>query len=148
MTTLEKKLEGLLDREAIRDLPQRYCDGVWRQDADAVAALFIEDGIISTEGTGTTASRQMFPGRAAIRAAYGALGRFGSPRPFCHQVIIYEIGPDHAKGRSYMELRLGDDNMDYWASNVFEDEYRKINGEWKFAKRHGYMFEHRPAVKP
>jgi hypothetical protein len=147
MTTVEQKLEGLLDREAIRNLSELYSDAVWRKDAAAVAALFTEDGVLNSEGTGATTSRHIFRGRAEILKTYRELGLFGSPRPFCHQVVIYEIGADRAKGRSYMELRLGDDNMDYWSSNVYEDEYQKMDGEWKFSTRSGVMFTHRPAIR-
>ena len=40
MTMLDQSLAGLLAREAIRDLPNRYCDCVWRGDAAGIAQLF------------------------------------------------------------------------------------------------------------
>lgn len=148
MTMLEKKLDELLDREAIRDLSQRYCDAVWREDGKAYVDLWTEDGAYSQQALGASDVQYGFRGHAEMLKAYEQLERFGNPRPFCHQIIIDEIGPDHAKGRTYMEIRLAGDNMDLWASGFYQDEFRKVNGAWKFAKRHGVMFQYRPAIKP
>ena len=41
---IEQQLAGLLAREAIRDLPLRYCDCVWRDDIDGIIDLFAGDG--------------------------------------------------------------------------------------------------------
>ena len=40
---VEVLVRELADRQAIRSLPQRYCDCVWRRDAVALAALFTEE---------------------------------------------------------------------------------------------------------
>ena len=39
MSGTKELLQELLDREAIRDLPLRYCDCVWRNDIDGLVSL-------------------------------------------------------------------------------------------------------------
>lgn len=44
MKTTDELVRELADREAIRDLPIRYCDCISRNDLEGVVSLFIEDG--------------------------------------------------------------------------------------------------------
>lgn len=57
MAKTKNQLEALLDREAIRDLPVRYCDRVWHDDIDGLVALFAKDGefVIAIDGKETAA---------------------------------------------------------------------------------------------
>jgi hypothetical protein len=40
----EASIQEVIDREAIRTLPVRYCHCVWQKDVDGWANLFSEDG--------------------------------------------------------------------------------------------------------
>ena len=44
--TTEQIVTELADREAIRELPQRYCDCVWRGDVDGIVNLFADEGAL------------------------------------------------------------------------------------------------------
>ena len=44
MASIEEQVAALTAREAIRDLPKRYCDCVWRDDIEGITNLFTEDG--------------------------------------------------------------------------------------------------------
>ena len=42
--SVEQTVAELADRDAIRELPQRYCDCVWRGDIPGLVDLFTDDG--------------------------------------------------------------------------------------------------------
>jgi SnoaL-like domain len=44
MKTTDELVRELADREAIRDLPIRYCDCISRNGLEGVVSLFTEDG--------------------------------------------------------------------------------------------------------
>ena len=44
MKTTDELVRELADREAIRDLPIRYCDCLCRNDLEGLVSLFTEDG--------------------------------------------------------------------------------------------------------
>jgi hypothetical protein len=44
----ETLLQEVIDREAIRTLPLRYCHCVWQKDFDGYVNLFTDDGAMST----------------------------------------------------------------------------------------------------
>ena len=46
----EELLTELADREAIRDLPVRYCDCVWQNNLDVMIDLFAKDGQFISKG--------------------------------------------------------------------------------------------------
>ena len=57
----------MLDREAIRDLPVRYCHYVWTNDVDGMMGLFTEDGLLSTASDADDEVREI-AGAEALRA--------------------------------------------------------------------------------
>ena len=40
--SVETLVQGMLDREAIRDLPVRYCHCVWKNDVEGIVNLFTQ----------------------------------------------------------------------------------------------------------
>ena len=50
MPGYEELLTELADREAIRDLPVRYCDCVWQNTLDTMIDLFAKDGQFISKG--------------------------------------------------------------------------------------------------
>jgi uncharacterized protein (TIGR02246 family) len=56
-------IQEVIDREAIRTLPVRYCHCVWQKDPDSWANLFTADGEIST----TDPAMPRAKGREALR---------------------------------------------------------------------------------
>lgn len=126
----------MLDRDAIRDLVVRYYDAVWRDDVDAIVGLFAEHGSISV-ANGPLAGQSVC-GHEQLAAFYKAGIEKMSPRPFGHNHLVELADEIHARGRSYVELR---NSKDYtWISAViYNDEYIKVGGGWKFLKRHAEM---------
>lgn len=126
------KLEALLDREAIRDLPSRYCDCVWQDDLNSLLGLFAKDGeFIIESGRKRTAAK----GTVAMRKMYRQ-GLSIGPRPFIHNHVIIMDDATHAHGRAYLALHSIKRNMEFIGAGYYNDKYVKVKGVWKFARRH------------
>jgi hypothetical protein len=132
MKNAEQLLTELADREAIRDLPVRYCDCVWRGDIDGIVDLFGEDASFIVKGHKREATTT---GRAALKKMYaGALGD-AQPRPYIHNHVVELKGSNRATGRCYVELRSFARAMEWIGSGYYEDEYVKVGEQWRFASR-------------
>lgn len=127
----EAALQEVIDREAIRALPVRYCHCVWQQDLDGYANLFTEDGSFGTNDPNLPRAQ----GRAALRSVIGSQLDTSKPRPFIHNHVIELQGADRAKGTCYVEVRLLRDGKKWLMSGWYNDEYAKVGGEWKFKSR-------------
>ena len=127
--TLESVVQELADREAIRALPQRYCDGVWRGDAAAVVDLFADDGSFTVIGGGRDRSVR---GRDQLLKTYGADLSSIRPRPYIHNHVIELKDNGRATGRCYVEVRNAADDMNLLGTGYYNDEYVKAGDEWKF----------------
>lgn len=129
--TTEQLVANLLDREAIRDLPPRYCDCVWRGDLEGLVALFAEDGafvIITAEG------ETRVQGRDALLEFY-RVGLRHQQRPLIHNQVV-ELGKKgRASGRCYVDLRSARHNMELMGAGYYHDDYRKVRGKWLFETR-------------
>lgn len=131
MTDRDDHLQALLDREAIRDLPLRYCDCVWRDDIDGIVKLFAKDGEFSMGHQGTESGAK---GHSALRKFYRQGLKIG-PRPFIHNHVITLDGAGRASGRCYLDLHSANHNMQFIGAGHYADAYVKVKGEWKFLRR-------------
>src|ERR1700756_1108387 len=137
--TLESVVQELADREAIRALPQRYCDGVWRGDAAAVVDLFADDGSFTVIGGGGGriggGRDRSVRGRDQLLKTYGADLSSIRPRPYIHNHVIELKDNGRATGRCYVEVRNAADDMNLLGTGYYNDEYVKVGDEWKFQSR-------------
>ena len=127
--SLEQRITIIEDIEAIKKLKARYCrvcDD--NHKPNEITKLFAVDGIWESEGTGA------HQGHAAIRALFQ---RFQERISFSqHNVMnpIVEVNGDTAKGSWYFlgpfTFRKG--NRAMWLAARYEEDYVKVNGEWKF----------------
>ncbi len=129
--TSEQLLQELLDREAIRDLPIRYCHCVWQRDVDGIVDLFTEEGSINLAGP----DRPPTKGRANLLDVYKRALDDLRPRPFIHNHVVELQGPDRARGTCYVEIRAVRDGESVIGAGHYEDEYVKVGDEWKFRSR-------------
>jgi uncharacterized protein (TIGR02246 family) len=127
----EALVQEVIDREAIRTLPVRYCHCVWQKDADGWSNLFTDDGEIST----TDPSLPRSQGRENLRKMMASQLGVSQPRPFIHNHVVELLGPDRAKGTCYVEVRLLRDGKKQYMTGWYDDEYAKERGEWKFKSR-------------
>ena len=124
---LEARLADLADREAIRELTSDYCQRVQRGDVEAVVELFCEDGSIEMEDTVTRGHEQL---RSSYREALAEM----TPKPFIHNHVI-ELDGLSARGICSVEIRLVQDGRAYDAAGHYHDDYRKLDGHWRFQRR-------------
>jgi ketosteroid isomerase-like protein len=142
MKTSDEILTELSDREAIRDLPIRYCDCVWQGNLEAMLDLFAKDAVFITKGRQREAVSR---GRDELRKMYQkALGDF-TPRPYIHNHVVDLNGKTKATGRCYVELRSASRGMEWIGTGFYEDEYVKEGEQWKFASRRFTSFGMQPA---
>ncbi len=126
----------MLDREAIRELPILYCHYVWQNDVQAMVDLFTEDGSISVDDGTIPATK----GREnLIKMYHQALGDL-APRPFIHNHVVNLEGSDKASGTCYVEIRGISDGKSIIGAGYYDDQYRKVEGTWKFLSRDVKMY--------
>src|ERR1019366_3198442 len=95
--SVQEMVNELWDREAIRSLPQRYCDCVWRGDVACLVGLFTEEGVFASTGG---EREQVSAGRAKLLEAYANIPT-SKPRPYIHNHVIELKDHGHASGRCY-----------------------------------------------
>jgi ketosteroid isomerase-like protein len=126
---LEQRIRVLEDVEEIKRLKHRYCGYCdANYDADALANLFMEDAI--WDG----GERGRYDGREAIRTFFQ-----NAPQRLSfaiHMVLnpIIEVNGDTATGTWYLfqPCTYADGNRAVWGSARYDEQYVRINGEWKF----------------
>lgn len=126
---LAKRITTLEDIEAIKKLKARYC-AICDDDHNPgqIVTLFAEDGIWEGAGVGVN------QGHNAIRKLFeGFRERISFSQ---HNVMnpIIEVDGDHATGIWYFlgpfTMRKG--NRAVWLGARYEEDYIKVNGQWKF----------------
>ncbi len=146
MSTIEERLEELeqrvdhvVARDAIRELVAEYCRQVVRGDTEGVLALFTDDASLVThfpEGSGQENIETR--GAEALRKAYSDVGPMG-PKPCIHNHII-ELDGAQAQGFCSVEIRLVQDGVAYTGSGHYEDDYRRVGGDWRFLRREIFIY--------
>jgi ketosteroid isomerase-like protein len=143
MKTNKDLVRELADREAIRDLSAHYCDCIWRKDLDGLVNLFADDGAFIVEGLEVEAVAK---GHVQLKKVYEKAIAETNPRLFIHSHIIDLTGTDRAKGRCYVEVYSAAFGMRRVGLGYYEDEYSKIDDNWKFASRRYFLEEIDTAV--
>jgi len=139
MPTLEERMQRIEDRDAIRELTSRYCHAVTDGDVEVVVALFCEDGAMVM---GDTVHR----GAEALRQSYREALADLMPNPMIHNHVI-ELAGDTAMGRCSVELRFVENGEACVAAGHYEDQYRRVGGSWKFARRDFTVYHWVPLAK-
>lgn len=129
--TTDELVAEMLDREAIRDLPARYCDCVWRGDIDGLVQLFTADGAFVIK---TLEGETRVQGRDALKEFYRAALRHHQ-RPLIHNLVVELKPKGRASGRVYLDLRSAKHNFELMGAGHYADEYRKLRGAWYFETR-------------
>ena len=124
---LEKKIQYLTDLEEIKRLRSLYSYHADAHDSENWANLFTEDGVFETDAFGT------HEGRDAIRAL--------EHLPFAvHYVTnpIIDIDGDQATGKWLLlepcSFPQDDERQPIWGAAKYEDDYLRVDGEWKFKR--------------
>jgi hypothetical protein len=132
MKTTDELVRELADREAIRDLPIRYCDCLCRNDLEGLVSLFTEDGSFVVKNP---ENEVVTRGRTELKKMYEKLVSDVHPRPYVHTHVVELRSENSATGRCYVEMRSAKLEMEWLGSGYYEDDYTKVREEWKFASR-------------
>ena len=136
---LEHRVNELAARDAIRELTAAYCQKVMQGDGEGVVSLFAEDASLETHfPDGSEQDDTVSRGTAELREAYTDLDAM-SLKPFIHNHII-EVDGDRARGFCAVEIRLTQDGVAYTGAGHYEDEYRRVDGSWKFQRRELFVY--------
>ena len=130
---IEARLRTLEDIEEIKRLKARYCaycDDNY--DARGIASLFTEDGVWDGANLGKLVGpeeiRSYFK-RAPERVPFGI-----------HMIMnpIIEVVGDTAEGSWYFfkpeTCVLAGANQAVWTAGRYDEEYVRVNGEWKYRR--------------
>jgi hypothetical protein len=136
---LDARLERLNDVQSIERLQNVYGYYLDKQQWDTLADLMAEDGTIEI------AQRGVYVGRKRARDSLNLYGESGVHHGVLHNHIqlqpVIHIAADgktaHMRSRALSMLgtygRVG-----VWGGSVYENEYVKENGRWKFKHDHLY----------
>lgn len=133
--SIETIVRELADREAIRDLPLRYCHYVWKKDVPALVNLFTDDGEFDAGGAQPAAK-----GKETLLKAYQQGLSSLDPHPFIHNHVVELHDNNRATGTCYLELRATREGKSMIAAGYYDDEYTKVGEEWKFHSRKVHMY--------
>lgn len=123
----------LVARESIRDLVARYNANADTGRYDQVVELFAPDAVMEI------GQDRQYRGREDIRTIFtttsGAADFGDRPVYVRHSTSTLQIDlidQSRAKGRCYFFV-ITDIGLDHWGRYI--DEYKTVDGEWKFASR-------------
>ena len=130
------------DRAEIEDLMARYLFAIDYDDWDAYVETFAPDGELEF-ASGTSKGRPAI--RDMVTKFAAGIGRFyhtedGKPAKLRHVILqsVIRVEGERAWGRTlWMEMANHGpgDTMKMGTYGIYEDDLKKVNGQWLFAKR-------------
>jgi ketosteroid isomerase-like protein len=128
LAALEKRITRLEDIEAIKQLKARYshiCDNM--HNPDTITSVFAEDGVWESPEFGKA------QGHAAIRELFQKFQKMFSASQHNMMNPVITVNGNRATGIWYiMGFWDQTDGRKIWMSLRYDDDYVKINGEWKY----------------
>ncbi|MDP3737648.1 MAG: nuclear transport factor 2 family protein [Hyphomonadaceae bacterium] len=140
ITAAERRLQRVRDHDELENLKSAYGYYLDKSLWAEVAGLFAEDGTLEIGGRG------VFVGRDKVHQSLSTYGPQGleSGRLFNHIIVqpVITVAPDGmtAKMRSRAMVQTGVyGGAGTWGEGIYEDEFVKVDGVWKFKTLHFYM---------
>jgi len=129
MSELEKRITRLEDIEAIKQLKVRYshiCDD--DHNPDTIASVFAEDGIWESGDFGIA------KGHDEIRDLFRNFRKMFNFSQHNMMNPLIEVNGNRATGVWYImgPWTYTENNEEKWLALRYDDDYVKINGEWKY----------------
>jgi hypothetical protein len=135
LADLDHRLGLLEDEQQIENVHAIYGYYLATLEWDTLTNLFAEDGTIEI------ALRGVYVGKAGVRRNLNLYGQQGLDNGVLHNHMQFQpvitVAPDRktAKIRSRAFSMLGNFKQSgLWMAGIYENEFVKINGEWKFKK--------------
>ena len=105
---------------------------MWQGDYELYGEQFADDAVVTEIGLGLDR-------RIASREALEAMAKDSStnqkPRLFVHNHVVDLLSEDRAIGYAYVEVLDGLADYEKQAVGHYKDEYVKLDGTWKLARR-------------
>lgn len=128
--SLEQRVRRLEDRFAINDLVVQYATLLDDAQWDALGELFTTDGVFASPNSTTT-------GRAAVIENFKVKhAPFPATWHDPHGIAVEFDDDDHARGTVIGYAELASPDASVVTSIRYQDDYRREDGRWRFAKRH------------
>jgi ketosteroid isomerase-like protein len=127
--SLAERIDRLEQIEALKQLKYRYCAAVdANYDADAIAAMFTEDGVWDGADLG------FYSGREAIRESFREPNAAVQWMRHCVFNPIMELSGDRARCQWYMWLPkiTADGSSRTFQGGTHVDQCRHVDGIWYF----------------
>lgn len=115
-------------REALKELKYRYIHALDQPNEDRFVSLFTENASFEASSYGTV------EGHSGIREFIEY--RASDDRAYHHMATnpVLSVDGDEATGRwYYIVIKVDADGAAEWGQGTYEDEYRRVDGEWKIA---------------
>ncbi|KAK5225386.1 hypothetical protein LTR47_009448 [Exophiala xenobiotica] len=142
MSLSTAQVQSIADEQSIRNLVARFANATAPVDYNAFAQLWLP----TQGGRATWTLSEPFAVTASgIPDIVAMLEKLLAERDFFVQMVhsgVLELNGDHATGRWIChEVAKGPGKTYYNNFAVYEDQYRKLNEKWFFARRdYKYMF--------
>ena len=130
VTSMESRVQRLEDRFAINDLIVRYAVLLDDMLFDEVGLLFTEDGVFASPNSTTTGRQAIVDNFRAKHAPF--VMTLHDP----HGSAIFFLDDTHARGTVLGYAELANEQHTIVTNIRYQDDYRKEDGTWRFAKRH------------
>ncbi|WP_435361838.1 nuclear transport factor 2 family protein [Haloarchaeobius sp. DFWS5] len=127
--TLSARVARLEARGALKELKAAYCYSIDARDWDRLRSLFTSDAVLDFGGLGTYEGDD---GLDRFVREFVEANLDGSAH-MVHNPVL-DVDGDTATGRWYVESPVTyADGSGGWRQGVYDDEYRRVDGEWRFA---------------
>ena len=135
--TLEQRIQEIEDRDELHALIARYSRALDDFDLDALMELFTDDYQID-HVDGSVSAR----GPEEVRRFYGELiGTYSMSIHYPRSQVVEWIDGDQAAGWVVGHAEFARDDKFVVSALRYDDEYRKIDGRWRFAHRtHNFWY--------
>ena len=128
LQALEAKVQDLWDREAIRSLRFRYHECINSETLEPIPDLFTEDAVLDFGYLGKA------QGREELRKFFSRVESLLTfVRQFVHNHAV-DVDGDTGRGYASLEAKTISAGEAYFVAARYDDEYVRVNGEWKFKK--------------
>jgi len=141
--SLERRIDRLESRFAIEELVTAYCEACDEHDIDRLVALFTEDAVF-----GSPSGVLRSTGRDEIAAMFIRTFRIRGPGyHWTHDLIISidDEDDDRATGTVASHAETSVNGVGSLAAMKYDDEYRRVDGRWLFARRGSRFLYYVPA---
>ena len=129
------------DRVEILDLAGRYSHGIDLKDAAAWEGVFTEDGVMELVSQGIEIT-----GEALHAMGTGNTDASGPQSRHTPTTFVIEGAGDEATMRSYVSVVGTGEAASIVFQGRYEDELRRVDGQWRIAHRRIYTDWIQPAV--